>query len=267
MPVCKLCLMDRRLLKSHLMPRAAYRSLRGVLVKNPNPIAITDKTMVRTCFQMSDYLLCAPCEARFDRNGERWVMPRIAKSTGFRLRDTLSKAAPEEISPGSSAYACSTIPEIDVEKLTYFAMSIFWRAAAHTWKYPYGGSVHIDLGSYRERIRTWLLGESTFPINVGLTVAIDPENRDTFSLCTPFLVQRAPYHAFIFYAPGIEFVLWVGRAVPVSIRKACIYSSALHPIFMTDGVAARVQTVFKKSIARGTGSIKMDRWLEREKRF
>jgi hypothetical protein len=267
MPVCKLCLRDRKLLKSHLMPSAAYKSLRGVLVKNPNPTAIADRTMVRTSFQMSDYLLCAACEARFNRNGEEWVMRRIATSTGFPLRDILSKAAPEEAGPGWSAYACSKIAEIDVEKLTYFAMSIFWRAAAHTWKWPYGGSARIDLGSYRESARIWLMGESPFPVNVGLTVSVDSENRDIFSLCTPFLAQRTPYHAFIFYAPGIEFVLWVGRAVPASIRKSCIYSASPHPIFMTEGVAARMHTVLKKSIARGTGSIKMGRWLEREKKF
>ena|SRR6516162_10009359 len=59
-------------------PRAASKSLQSVLEKNPNPTIVTDKVMVRTSAQMSDYLLCAECEARFDRNGERWILPRIS---------------------------------------------------------------------------------------------------------------------------------------------------------------------------------------------
>jgi hypothetical protein len=39
------------------------------------------------------------------------------------------------------------------DKLVYFGMSVFWRAAVHRWHMPAGDPVPINLGPYEDPIR------------------------------------------------------------------------------------------------------------------
>jgi len=262
--ICKLCLKERRLVLSHFMPKAAYRSLRSVIMKNANPTMVTKDAMVRTSYQMADYVLCEECEARFDRLGERWVLPRIASKTVFPLLDAVRKAPIDQEIPGAASHACSGIPEINVEKLTYFAMSIFWRAAVHDWK---GMVSNIELGPYLERIRLWLLDREPFPRDMSLLVTLAAENKNVFTIIPPLQMQATPYHVFLFYVPGVEFVLYVGKEVVPTIKKFCVFTMPDHPIGISTGVAVRLETMLNKFVGGGTGMAKLGKWLDREEKF
>ncbi len=264
MGLCKLCLKERNLQLSHFMPKAAFRSLRGVLSKNPNPTLVTNNAMVRTSYQMTDYLLCEECEDRFNRLGERWVLPRIASKSRFPLLESVSSAPVVQTISVASLHACAGIPGIDVEKITYFAMSILWRSAAHDWKKIVS---RVELGPYLEGVRRWLLGEIPFPENIWLLVTVASGNKGIFTIAAPIPYQRTPYHAIIFYIPGIEFVFCIGKQVDPIMRKFCVYTMADHPIGISDGVAVRLQILMDKFISGGVGRTKLDGWLEREKQF
>lgn len=49
---------------------------------------------------------------------------------GFKIRDAMLAHAPYAAHEGMTVYEGARIPEIDCEKLIFFAMSVYWRAGA-----------------------------------------------------------------------------------------------------------------------------------------
>lgn len=85
---CGLCREVRPLCRSHLLPRAFYRLLRGNGAENPNPNPhfLTREFDQQIPSQAADYLLCDVCEQMFRRNGEDWVLRHCYRGHGiFRL--------------------------------------------------------------------------------------------------------------------------------------------------------------------------------------
>src|SRR5207249_11264465 len=69
--MCKLCKTESELQNSHLLAAGFYRLLRVPEANDPNPIRIDAKITTFTSDQVTRHLLCAGCEDRFNRNGER----------------------------------------------------------------------------------------------------------------------------------------------------------------------------------------------------
>src|SRR5260221_5610527 len=87
MPIgeCRLCKLEKPLLKSHYMPAALYG-------KKGKEFEFRTQTVAsRTKDQVKEYLLCEDCEQRFADNGETHVLNAIAgKSTKrFPLADRM----------------------------------------------------------------------------------------------------------------------------------------------------------------------------------
>ena len=131
---CKLCLNTRELQDSHFMPAALYRATRNATAPNPNPAVITSRGTVQTSQQMKDFLLCKDCEDLFNNHGEKYVMGQVNRSGKFPLLETLRKATPTRITGGFHWYSIVDVLSVDRDKLGYFALSVFWRAAVHVWK-------------------------------------------------------------------------------------------------------------------------------------
>src|SRR6266566_1683964 len=129
---CKLCLQDKNLRDSHLLPRALYKMTRDPARNPPDPIVITSKITVRTSKQVKDYLLCQDCEHLFNKNGEHWVMQQVYNGKDFPLFDRLKLALHVYADPILQAYS-GTAVGIDTGKLAYFALSVLWRASVHKW--------------------------------------------------------------------------------------------------------------------------------------
>jgi hypothetical protein len=81
--VCRLCLLEMPLLKSHYMPAALYPTKRQ---KAKSKFATRDVVHTEPTPEIKNYLLCRECESRFSENGEsdvlRWVS---AKAKTFLL--------------------------------------------------------------------------------------------------------------------------------------------------------------------------------------
>src|SRR5262245_51549264 len=93
--ICKLCLLNRNLRDSHLMPRSLYKKARRDGPGNQDPLVITKTSRKPSSHQITDYVFCGDCEHRFNVNGENYVMQLVAKrNLDFPLLDTLRGATP-----------------------------------------------------------------------------------------------------------------------------------------------------------------------------
>ena len=132
--ICKLCLREGQLLRSHLIPRAYYKLLRTPGADDPNPITAYEDITRTSQDQMAQRLLCEACEDRLNKSGERWVLLNNYRLDGpSPMYRALLAAKADTKFPSGTVYSALSVPEIDIEKLVYFGASIFWRASVADW--------------------------------------------------------------------------------------------------------------------------------------
>jgi hypothetical protein len=222
---CKLCLHMADLQNSHLMPASLYKKSRIPGAINPNPTLITGKGSKQTSRQIRNFVLCRNCEQLFSKNGENYVMTQVfdGKSKKFPLLETLRATAPTWGGPEFVGYELGATPDIDREKLGYFALSVFWRASVHIWRERGEEPVTLDLGKvYNESFRQYLLGQAGFPADVVLLVVActDALSQDTF--CVPSLGSRNVERTYSFMAKGLNFLMIVGKQLRApAVRELC----------------------------------------------
>src|SRR5882672_6665336 len=126
---CQLCGATGKLHDSHFLARAGYKRMRAVALKNPNPVVIAGGKLRQSSLQVRDYKFCSDCEGRFNKGGESWVLANIPEDdcAKFSIHDILNKSQHRVVEPGRLLFPESAIAEIELVKLTYFGVSIFWR--------------------------------------------------------------------------------------------------------------------------------------------
>ena len=209
---CALCRRHLPLCDSHLLPKAIYRLLRKK-VTNQSPVLFGNGYSYSTDKQVTDYLLCLDCEARFRRLGEDWVLRQCYRGgSTFRLRSTVQSVAPDRQNADVQVYSLTGNPAItpaESEMLIYFAMSVFWRAGVHTWRYQ-GHRIGIDVGPYLEQIRLYLTGEAAFPSRVILVIRVSSLVKLAEFMNAPEGRNEDGFHFRSFAIPGLTFLLFVG---------------------------------------------------------
>jgi hypothetical protein len=227
--ICKLCQFEKDLQESHLLPRSLYKKVRGTGRGNNDPTVIAPgKKPKTTSHQYKDYVLCWDCEQRFNVNGEDYVM-RLAQTKGkLPLLDMLENVAtPTAVTKKLRAYTGAQVPELDRDRLAYFALSVFWRASVHTWKTPDSGTVKIELGSrYNEELRRYLLGETGLPRFAYLKVNVCSDELHRHIFFAPCPALRSYHNVFTFTACGIDFVFGIGKGVLNGLKSVSILQ---HP--------------------------------------
>jgi hypothetical protein len=236
MPVgtCKLCLTKNvELQDSHLLPKAGFRRLRE---PGSAPVVIKN-VMMKKDEQVHDYLFCAACEDRFNRNGEAWVL-RNSYCIGnrFLLNDALSAAPVEYQDEQSTIYTATGLPSVDISKLVYFAASVFWRASVHEWRAGKDLLKVVRLGQrFDEEFRTYLLG-GPFPNKATLHLFVIKTRGIWNSFSYPHGGRDAGYSFVTFPYFGLVFTLWLGNLVPSSIRTTAFFPCPKNLILKTDVV-------------------------------
>jgi hypothetical protein len=236
--ICPMCLKSKPLASSHLMPGALYETCHG---GDSRPIKVSSEIVMETSRQTQDYLLCAGkdgCEELLNKGGEAWMLPMLMKKDrSFPLYDLLK---PHEYfnEPDVCAYLAARIPEIDVKKLTHFAMGIFWKASVHSWKRQ-KGKPRIQLGKYSEAIRRYLLGETAFPNGLALMVDVVAPEKAMILFTDP--VTGEDRHSHFVYVPGVLFSLMVERAVTEETRVGCFATHPDHPIVAFNALTAQFE--------------------------
>jgi hypothetical protein len=225
--VCKLCLQTRALQDSHYLPKGAYRINRAPALKNPHPVVLSNDELLQSSAQLSDYLLCSDCEQRFSKNGEAWVLGNIPRNYGekFPILDALNAEAPLQVDGDTKLYAGARTKLLDMEKIVYFAVSVFWRGAVHQWTSLRSEAPDVRLCAYEEPIRQFLLGGSALPDDVTLWVSVCPNGSLLNAMLMPWEAHLPECSRYLFYVSGLFFVLHFAYKLPQSYRTTCAYHS------------------------------------------
>ncbi len=221
--ICKLCLKEKDLRKSHYIPAALYPTKRQKSATVIRGVAVSGPTR-----HLKEYLLCCDCEAKLAENGEsevlRWLAPKAKR---FTLGERLKLALPRKEFPDASRFAAYEIG-IDAAKFAYFTLSVVWRGAVQAWGLPDGTrTTRLDLGPYEETVRKFLARETGFPYDVVAVVVLvcsDPEARSLWII--PCQDEEAGCENFRFIARGVLFRVLLGPNIPAFFRDA----SCLSPV-------------------------------------
>lgn len=232
---CALCLQVGNLQKSHLLPASLYRKARTPVLPNPNPMVVTARASVQSSLQVADYLLCRDCEQLFSSKGEQYVMTQVFDGRRFPLLDTLRSTTGQKMGSEFVAYSQRTTPNVDRNKLGYFALSIFWRASVHVWKRRGEAPITIDVGkSYNESLRQFLVGQAGFPSNVVVYVMACTDGTSQECFFAPSLGFKGNYHTYTFQAKGLLFFMTVGKLIPPELINFCTVSGPERWIYVRD---------------------------------
>jgi hypothetical protein len=250
MPIqkCPLCRLTKPIVKSHLIPHAMWKRCRA---PDSEPILLTEEKMVQTSKEVTAYLLCTDCEGLLNREGEHWLLPKLAFIDGrFPLMDILNSSSPLLQEPDLTVYAGSTNRRIEVGKLVHFALGVFWKASTHDWHIAHGTSL-IGLGEYAERLRAFLKSEAAYPSDIVLSLTVLPPPKTLLGFYLPLETEplagfQEHFKLFQFYVCGVLFILAVGSAINPELRTICLEANPQHLILVED-VSERVKEPFKSA--------------------
>jgi hypothetical protein len=232
----------RLLAKSHFLPKAHYKIIRDV--PNGKSAFIGSGESVHTTRQVKKHLLCDDCEDRFNARGENWVHANSLTAGGsFLIRDALQRANPlgwAEVNGENgiehiATYSGINTPGIEIDKLIYFAVSVFWRAAATDWDVC-GRTLHrLPLGPYEGTLRDFLMDEGPFPEDATLVIFVASEEKPLRGACFPIGSKaEGKYFKYNFHIPGLGFALSLGKLIPQAIREMCAVRSPNRIVVLTD---------------------------------
>jgi len=234
--ICKLCLKSKELQLSHGLPRSLFKKLRSQGKRNNDPCIVTAREFRRSSWQYTDYVFCKECEGRFNDCGENYVMRMLPGKTRFPLLEVLDNARPFRQGPGWKAYRALDTPSIDRTQLAYFAISVFWRASAHTWTLNGRGPIQIDLGSeYNDKLRRYLLGETSVPPQANLSVSVCTDLMSRKLMNPPTAHETHRPRSFGFLACGVDFDFCISKTAPSWAQRLSLMTKPDQIIISYDG--------------------------------
>jgi hypothetical protein len=248
-----MCLQQKELVCSHLMPASLYKYCRQ---GEHSPIMMGGGIVLPTDRQMQDYLLCGVCEDILNQGGEGWIAGKLATwERTFPLYDLLTKnVAPGFDEGGMTVYWAAKNAQIKIDKITNFALGLFWKASVHSWK---GNTTdpRIELGPYSEKIRLWLREEGEFPTYLYLIMVVEKPARAQIAMIDPYEGVREAARTHFFHVPGVLFMMTLGKMVDESVRALAI-NSAGNPINISEGLTSSFEELMVKSLrgSRKTGA-------------
>lgn len=257
--ICKLCLQEKALCDSHLAPAGLYKYCNAGEI---GPVRFTNKEISSGNRETTGHILCQKCENLLNREGENWLLPKLATiDKRFPFYDLVVSGEPDVIEDGCAAYAASRNPKIGFRKLTHFAIGVFWKASVHSWGFDRPTSM-IDLGAYQEPFRAFLAERKPFPPKAVLVIGVIPPEKALIGFNMPVLRGKVPYHQYLFYVPGIIFALNVGGRVSPLDKQTCFFSNPLHPIIVGD-LSKDISNLWKTTAKNAVPSAEVAAFLKK----
>jgi len=220
--LCKLCLKNKDLQRSHLIPASIYRIIRRD--QGSAPIVLTTKRVISSSRQVTAHELCWDCEQLFRQNGEDWIARQVSQGADFPLLDRLRLAIPDWERPDHivhSGAACG----IDTTKLAYFGASVLWRSSLRRWTIGSGEATAVDLGPSKELLRRFLLGETPFPADGIAIVVVCTDFASQGCFFPPCAIRDGIAHGYALLVLGVYFRFFFGPDVPSDFRQYCCAQS------------------------------------------
>jgi hypothetical protein len=194
---------------------------------------MTDKVTVMKHAQIKDYLLCERCEDLLNKNGERYAFEMMNTPNGFRLLDRLKIAPPMSFNVADQMVFSGDNIGLDMDKLAYFGLSVFWRAGAHTWpnKLTVAREYSIDLGAWLDPIGGFLQG-SPCPSGLAIMITVAEDFLSQGYIYYPTLTSGLPLPmlSYGFLTCGIHFALFLANPIPFPYRLLCSKTAPRRPI-------------------------------------
>jgi hypothetical protein len=242
---CKLCLkLSVELRNSHLLPKAGYRLVTRSQ-EGEAPVVVKSDVSISKDEHVRAHVFCNDCEDLLNKNGEAWVLRNCHRpKEAFLLKSALEQSRPEyDDGEKLTVYSAAKVLDIDVEKLVYFAASVFWRASIHSWKSAGYKLNSPRLGrTYEEQFRRYLLGTDQFPKNATLWLSVITEEALWNYFTFPYGDREEGYWRSHFQFMGLAFDLFLGNLVPAELRRFCLSASPEHFIAMSEAADAMVVT-------------------------
>jgi hypothetical protein len=231
-----MCFQVKPVVKSHLIPAALYALCAP---EGGSPVRVGGGVVMPTDRQTWAYLLCEKCEDILNSGGESWAIPRLATIDGtFPLFELLAGEQLVFWEGDEAIYNVRTNATIDVEKLTHFALGIFWKASVASWRRD-AKEPMIKLGPYADRLRGWLTGETAFPRHIWLSVTVSKLGQAWITLNLPIRSEFKGCPTYLLHVPGVLFILSVGQSVPTEMKMICFHETPEHPIFVSKDIMAK----------------------------
>ena len=197
------------------------------------PIVMTPKIILPTSKQVQDYVLCEECEQLFSSKGEKYVAKLVYDGENFPLLDKLQLALTIKEEPNLNVYSATALG-LDVDKLAYFALIVFWRASVHKWHTIGAQTTSTPLGAHEEPIRKFLRGEVGFPSDIAIVSHACSDHASKELIFFPTAAISSTYATHSLLVRGIYFRLLTGLSPKAHGRKLCIVNSPRHVIFEED---------------------------------
>ena len=259
---CALCLETKELRDSHFLPAAVWRRAReSSRTADPNPILVAAGKAFSSSRQVTAYLLSGDCEQMLSMKGESHVLSQCARPDGrFPLREALERTTPTIEDEELGAYDAQGVLGGAVDDHLYFAASVFWRAAAHSWAFGSHRIEKLEIGNkYTEEFRLYLCGQASFPANARLFVHVSSESSVEMTSIFPcsFRLEGARRHKF--YIPGMLFILFLGGDVPTKHDALALNSIAGGFIWLCPWRSDSLFRGFVKQVAQAGKSGTLNR--------
>jgi hypothetical protein len=254
---CALCLKQVELCRSHLLPKALYRFVRGSEGEpgSSDPVLIAGGTAVHSSRQFAGHLLCNFCEQLFSSRGEKPTIRVCYRGNGsFPLLDAVLRCPVRHSNPQRTIYDVVELGDLRGQ-LVYFALSVLWRWSVghHLWRES--SLAPHRLGPYESRLRPYLLGLANVPDGIlVLAEAVEPVE-DLRWLAGPSGPRKGSPRKYDFWIPGIRFVIQVGGQ-PQNVLGEHVLSGSMHSTVTvtrpsSSPSVARVARAVASSEARG----------------
>jgi len=237
--LCKLCLLPNELADSHLIPRAAFWHLRNTVDGPANPMLGHYRpeenrfALVETSKHVNDFVFCHSCEDIFNKGGEAWTLDRLAETDTSPLFHVLSKLSPllDDKEKDFRVFRTDGLNEFDTRKITHFGVGVFLKAAVHAWRVS-GVARKLHFGPYEGPLRAVILGKSEFPQHCHLMFCVQPPSpRKVISL--PYEWQKRSCRSYSFEVVGLEFVLSLGKQIPIWQKDLNFPTHPYRPVIST----------------------------------
>ncbi len=169
--------------------------------------------------QVTAHELCWDCEQLFRQNGEDWMARQVFQGADFPLLNRLQFAIPAWERHNHTAYSGSACG-VDTTKLVYFGASVLWRSSLRHWTTSPTETTTVDLRPNQESLRTFLLGETSFPAGVVIvTACTDYESQACFF--PPCAIREGVVPGYSLLVLGVSFRFFFGPGVPADFQRFC----------------------------------------------
>jgi hypothetical protein len=256
---CKLCLLEKDLQDSHFLGRSIYKAFS--LPDSP-PVMLTADVAQQSTEQLRDYVFCYDCEQKFNSGGEKWMHPRIATLTDFKLLGLFSGQLPLFAESGYKLFDGTKVPGVDCAALLHYGAGMFFKAAAHTWDFkgvPFG----IDIGKYMEPLRKFVHDGVELPDDVLISVGISGKQPLFIGFLPPVQMQEADGVKYTFYVSGVLYTLRLGANLTEAERKMAFSSPSLKLIFLIDDLSDVGRDIMKQLVGKSKPTPKLEQFMKK----